>query len=196
VQTWGTPLIQQCARVIAITWIVCQVIMGLAQLAVVAANISIKKDLLAAIMMCYVMQLLPLLWAFVFTFVYPARVRRRWGYKHGVRDTCYPPPANLPTSHTAAVAAADGFGASSDNAAAAAGKDADVIASNVGGSDISDISSPRGCGWGGGRWHQLKRSGSSMLWLLGAAGSGSGRSSGSSSTGQPEDIRMVVGGDR
>lgn len=200
VQVWGTPLIQHCARAVAINWIICQVIMGLAQVAVVAANISTETNLLAGIMMCYVMQLLPLLWAVVFTFAYPARVRRRWGYKPGMRETCYSPHTPHPAANSAS-AAADGAVSCSGANAAAAGKDADVVVADEEAGGVN-ATAPNGCGWGGMHWrgfrHGLRRSGSSMLWLLGAAGSGASvRSSGSSSASRHmEDLRVVVNGGR
>lgn len=91
-QVWDTPLIQQCAKTVAISWMICEAIMGAVQIFVVVFNISLATNAAAAIMLCYVMQLLPLLWAVVFTFAYPASVKRKWGYQHGVRETCYPPP--------------------------------------------------------------------------------------------------------
>jgi hypothetical protein len=208
VQIWGTPLIQHCARVVAIHWIICQTIMGLAQVAVVAANTSIEKDLLAAIMMCYVMQLLPLLWAVVFTFAYPARVRRRWGYKRGVRETCYLPPHLAPSVSGAAAGAADDLGeaeAIQEGAAISDAKDADVMKLDVD-EGAGEFVVKQQCGWHGGRWLPVKRSSSSssssMRWLLRAVGLGPGgairssSSSGSSGSRQLADVQVVVGDGR
>jgi hypothetical protein len=88
---WGTPLLRHCASVTTATWLACQVIMGLAQVVVVVCDITLQNNLAGAVFMCYVMQLLPLLWAIAWTFAYPAWVRRRWGYVPGDSATCYPP---------------------------------------------------------------------------------------------------------
>jgi hypothetical protein len=87
---WGTPLIEHCALVVGFNWVICQTVMGLAQVFVIRFGISIDKDVIPAVMMCYVMQLLPLIWALAFTFIYPWHVKRRWGYVWGVRESCYP----------------------------------------------------------------------------------------------------------
>lgn len=91
-QVWDTPLVQHCATVVAISWIICEAVMGSVQIFVVVFNISLATNAAAAIMLCYVMQLLPLLWAVIFTFVYPAYIKKKWGYQYGVRQTCFPPP--------------------------------------------------------------------------------------------------------
>jgi hypothetical protein len=95
VQVWGTPLLKRCANMTAAVWIICQVLMALAQALAYAFNLSVDNpasNVAAAIFVCYIMQLLPLLFAIVFTFAYPARLKKRWGYVKGVRATCYPPP--------------------------------------------------------------------------------------------------------
>eukprot|EP00775_Hariotina_reticulata_P006880 gene6880-7096_t len=90
---WDTPLIEHCALVVGVNWVICQTIMGLAQVFVIVFGISIDKDVISAVMMCYVMQLLPLIWALAFTLMYPWRIKRRWGYVYGVRQSCHPPNA-------------------------------------------------------------------------------------------------------
>ena len=108
VQVWGTPLIKHCAVTVAISWITCEAIMGSVQIFVVIYNISIDTNQVAAILLCYVMQLLPLLWAVIFTFAYPAYIKRRWGYQDGIRSTCYPRPTSSGgISHVGTVAPTD-----------------------------------------------------------------------------------------
>lgn len=67
--------------------------MALAQALAFGFNLSVDNgsNVGAAVFVCYVMQLLPLLVAIVFTFAYPTWLKKRWGYAEGVRDTCYPP---------------------------------------------------------------------------------------------------------
>jgi hypothetical protein len=74
--------------------------MALAQGLAFAFNLSIDNgsNVGAAVFVCYIMQLLPLLFAIAFTFAYPARLKKRWGYVNGVRSTCNPPPANGATA--------------------------------------------------------------------------------------------------
>jgi hypothetical protein len=93
-QVWGTPLLQRCAGATAPVWIIAQLLMAFAQGLAVALNLSIDTgNVAAAVFVCYIMQLLPLLFAVVFTFAYPAWLKRRWGCVKGDRATCYPPPA-------------------------------------------------------------------------------------------------------
>lgn len=117
-QVWGTPLLKHCAKAVAISWIICEAIMGSTQIFVVVFNISKDTNQTATILLCYVMQLLPLLWAVIFTFAYPACVKRRWGYQHGVRSTCFPPAAEYPS----------GNGSGSDAAVTATGLLDDALA--------------------------------------------------------------------
>lgn len=94
-QVWGTPLLQRSAAATAGVWIIAQLLMALAQGLAYAFNLSVDNgsDVGAAVFVCYLMQLLPLLFAIVFTFAYPSWFKKRWGYVKGVRSTAYPPPA-------------------------------------------------------------------------------------------------------
>lgn len=94
-EVWGTPLLQRSAAATAAVWIVAQLLMALAQGLAYAFNLSVDNgsDVGAAVFVCYLMQLLPLLFAIVYTFAYPAWLKKRWGYVKGVRSTAYPPPA-------------------------------------------------------------------------------------------------------
>lgn len=158
--------------------------MGLAQVVVVAANISIDINLVAGIMLCYVMQLLPLLWAVAFTFVYPARVQRRWGYVKGVRASCYLQPA-----------------AGDADAAAAASSFSLPAGAGVPGAEPSRPT----------KWQRMcsssSSSGNSMAWLLKAwsgtsgtsrnggkdvAGSGKSVSGSSEGSENPTDLQIMV----
>lgn len=94
-QVWGTPLLQRSAAATAGVWIIAQLLMALAQGLAYAFNLSVDNgsDVGAAVFVCYLMQLLPLLFAIVFTFAYPSWLKKRWGYVKGMRSTAYPPPA-------------------------------------------------------------------------------------------------------
>jgi hypothetical protein len=105
-QVWGTPLLRRCANATAAVWIVAELTMALAQALAFGFNLSVDNgsNIGAAVFVCYVMQLLPLLVAIVFTLAYPAWLKKRWGYAEGVRDTCCPPSRQCSIGKTAEAA--------------------------------------------------------------------------------------------
>lgn len=122
-QVWGTPLLVRCANRTAAVWIVAELTMALAQALAFGFNLSVDNgsNLGAAVFVCYFMQLLPLLVAIVFTFAYPAWLKKRWGYVEGVRDTCYPPSERRALGGDGDAAARRGVDAAPADASASAG---------------------------------------------------------------------------
>ncbi|KAF8055944.1 NADH dehydrogenase [ubiquinone] 1 alpha subcomplex subunit 13-B [Scenedesmus sp. PABB004] len=62
-EAWGTPLLAHCAAVTAASWMACQALMGTAQVIVVVTGVSLDTHPVAAVWLCYVLQLVPLLFA-------------------------------------------------------------------------------------------------------------------------------------